>query len=339
MSGYVSTDPSVRVHRRSHLASWQRCPARFRAEAAAPSAVSANEDALQRGTAFHDCVESILLAMAGRKQTTPQRSDVEAALAVVPRSVREEVGVLIEGWLAGWPPVHVIDVERLMSSFVLAPGESPDGREHRIGGRIDLATHPSIIWDWKTAWYVPTQSEIEADLQVLSYAVMASDHYGWESVTVAVSFVRWGVVRHVTYDVEALNAAAEKLKTAVLGFLAWEAEMTATATAEPRPGRHCAGCPLLSRCDVASPDVIRSSEDATVLATRLALLEKQGPRLREMLRDYLAGRPGSTVSAADAEFRLDAQQSRPQVLQRQHLAKPIIHLLENGQRSTSQACG
>lgn len=297
---YVSNDPRVRLHRRSSLSSWRRCRVRHEYESSNPAAVSANVDALERGTGFHAVVEDLLARRVGRVSGSPPPQEIAAAVArclesgEVTPATEQEVRMLLERWAEQYPLSVALDVELLLSSLVLPSGQSPDGLEHRVGGRLDLVTAPNVVWDWKTAYRVPTQSELQRDLQVISYAIMASDHYGWESVTVAVQFVRWGVTRFVEFDAAALAEASRVLAVAVAEFLAWESSAAAMPD-EPTPGRHCEGCPLLARCEVASPDCVQGDRDARELAAALGQSERRGRRLRAMLRDWLAARPGAAV--------------------------------------------
>ncbi len=301
---YKSTRRGVRIHRRSDLQNHFRCPARHHAEKGLGEGAITNREALERGTWFHACVEAMLKPIKDQKLAAPDPNDALPVLAKVPDSLRPEVSDLLGRWIRRWPVTHVIDVEILLSSEVLSVGESPDGLAHHIGGRLDLVTFPQMIWDWKTGWAVPSTEALQRDLQVCSYPVLASDHYGWTEVQVAVDFPRWGVTRVVDFDLEAIKQSVIRLKEHIIDLLAWEQDVANAKPSEARPGPHCEGCPLLVRCEVAHPEAIRNERDAAQLALAVLQEEHKGARRRELLRDYVAKRPNKAIEAGGAVFEL-----------------------------------
>lgn len=302
--GYRSSDPNIRIHRRSNISNHFRCPARHGAELQLGDGAIVNREALDRGTWFHACVEAMLMPIRGNKLGTPERQDALPVLGRCPETLRTEVAELVGKWLRRWPTTHVIDVEVLLSSEVLSKSESPDGKAHHIGGRLDLVTHPQMVWDWKSGWGVMTSEASLKDLQIASYGLMASDHYGWSEVDIAVDYPRWGITRVVTMGLPEIKEAAVRLKEYVLDLLVWEKEVAAAKPSEARPGPHCHGCPLLTRCDVAHPEAIRNENDAKLTALAIIQEETKAPRRREILRDYLAKQTGQRLEAGGAIFEL-----------------------------------
>lgn len=301
---YRSTRKGIRVHRRSDLQTCYRCPARHHAEKQLGDGAIYNRQALERGTWFHAGVEAMLKPMRGNNLGMPLGTDALGAIAKCPSSLREEVMDLLRRWIKRFPITHVIDVEVLLSSEVLNAGESPDGLAHHVGGRLDLVTHPQMVWDWKTGWAVPSIAALMQEIQPCSYALMASDKYGWTEVDVAVDFVRLGVTRLLHFDLAAIKAAAIRVKEHILDLLAWEKEVAQANPSEARPGIHCNGCPLITRCDVAHPDAIKGQPDAEQMATALLQEDMKATRRRKNLRDYIASLPNRRMEAGGAVFEI-----------------------------------
>ncbi len=311
---YLTDEAGVRIHRRSHLDSVARCPARFHMERDMERAnvPHTNQAALDRGTAVHDCLERMLKAVAQGSVQRPEEVDVDDIITQAPSDVREEVRMLVDQWLNQFGGFdQILGVEVLMDSTIISKAESPDGLAHKIGGRLDVVVadpddhEAGHVWDWKTAWYVPPAQDLVDDLQVVTYALMASDRYGWTKVTVNLYFARWGVTRTVTFDLEAIEWADKKIHRAILEFIAWEAEAAELGDEERRPGKWCVGCPLLNSCDTPAPQVIKNQEDFEQAGGLILKNERQGPAVKAALAEYLAEQPeGTELAAGGFKFSL-----------------------------------
>jgi hypothetical protein len=308
--GYQSNRAGVRIHRRSHLDQQVRCPDRHRAEQQGQRG-TANEQPLERGTGFHAVAEAALLDAQRRGLT---RVDADFAR----RAVREhttpetysEVVALVDRWAGRMDLSGMIDAETLLSSRIIRADESPDGLEHRIGGRLDVILEPGIVWDFKTQYAVPALDDLMHDRQVCSYALMASDRYQWERVTVVMDYVRWDTQRWLDFDLEALKAVVRMLDRAIRDYLAWELEMRDAAEGERRPSRFCGGCPLLLSCDVAPPDIVGSWDQAAAAASTLLLRDAQTPVIRDQIKAWLVAHEGESLVVNGTEYYLGLEGPR-----------------------------
>lgn len=301
---YQSDDPAIRIHRRSHISSFVNCPSRLAAEDKWDSGI--DPVARMRGNLFHSCAEYVLKSVkAGWKA---QDVDIEPVLEknadIADAAIQAEVRELVKAWQIRWDFPTPIEVEQLCTSTILTPDESPDRLTHQIGGTIDLACEPNNVWDWKTAYACLSQEAAQEDIQVGSYALLASDRYGWEEVAVSVAFVRWGVTRRVEFDLDSILDWEQRLKAHLLNYLVWESQMEKEDPETKRAGPHCATCPILSRCDSAAPAAIVNVDDAGEFGNHLAKLRAQSPAMSSSLIEWLQQNPESHVKIGERYYGL-----------------------------------
>lgn len=306
---YESDDPSVRIHRRSHISSFALCPSKLAAEDKWETGGGGElAVARDRGRLFHRCAQYVLLSQ--KKGWRPERVNIEPVIeqapATVDDDVKEEVREFVNKWIVCWPfkADKIREVEAMCASTILEPDESPDGLTHKIGGQIDLNLDPNHVWDWKTSWRCPGQTEFEQDIQVGSYALLASDRFGLDKVTVSMAFVRWGATRTVSLDLDAIAEWEQRLKSHLLNFLKWESEMSAADPETKVPGPHCAWCPILERCESAAPSVIVSIDDANDFGNHIERNELQTPAMKKSLIAWLEQHPGQTIQIGHRRYRL-----------------------------------
>lgn len=296
---YKSNDPTVRIHRRSHISSFVTCPSRLVAEEKHDSGI--DPIARHRGLLFHGCAEYVLKSqMAG---WNPDAVDVEPVITQGEVGVRDEVRAMVKSWRNRWRFAKPLEVEALATSVILRPDESPDGLTHMIGGRIDLQVERAV-WDWKTAYKILSQEQSEDDIQCGSYAILASDRYNWSDLSVNVAFVRWGVTRTVRFDLKKLLEWQERLKLHILNFLQWEKRLAEADPEEKNPGPHCGTCPILARCESAAPATVVNIEDANLMGGQLAKISKQSPAMKEALVAWLLDHPDQRVQVGDRFYGL-----------------------------------
>ncbi len=299
-STYDSGDPTIRIHRRSHISSFTICPARLVAEDKWDSGI--DPVALERGRMFHRCAEVALQQQIDGADITDV--DVQSVIDDCGSAIRDDVMRLFNLWQQRWSFESPVAVEQMCTSTILSPEESPDGLTHKIGGVMDLVCAPNQIWDWKTAYACMTQEAMADDIQVGAYALLASDHYGLENVTVNVAFVRWGVTRSLSFDLESICEWEQRLKTHLLEYLSWESQMLVDDSETTRPGPHCATCPILTRCDTPYPSVITNSDDASDTAMHIAKATTQTPAMKRSLIAWLQHNPGQTVTIGQRLYEL-----------------------------------
>ncbi len=297
---YHSDDPSIRIHRRSHISNFVNCPARLAAEDQWESGI--DPVARARGHAFHRCTEFVLKSQLAGWQAADV--NVEPVIEQADAGIRDEVRSLEKSWRLRYQFPKPIEVETLCKSIILRPDESPDGLTHMIGGTIDLTCEPRNVWDWKTAYAILSQEAAQDDIQVGSYALLASDRYGWETLTVNVAFVRWGVTRSVDFDMESILDWEQRLKGHLLAYLSWESEMIKEDSSIKRAGPHCATCPIISRCDSAHPSAIANAEDAQEFGNHLAKLSAQSPAMKASLIAWLIQNPEEHVKVGERFYGL-----------------------------------
>jgi hypothetical protein len=151
---------------------------------------------------------------------------------------------------------------------------------------IDAPVLTLIVDDFKTDYFVPSQSEIENPESRWWKQAM---EYAWGGVVylypsaVAVQFrfkfVRWGVTRVITITREDIDRYAEM-------FLARVRFIEATTEFPATPGEHCRMCPFLGGACPIEKETAKYQRDIERVAARFVYDEAARETVRETLKAH-----------------------------------------------------
>lgn len=296
----------------SQLEAYDSCPAAYRYtyvdRLPAPEA-----DQRQRllGSALHAVVERYVRHCVATRspqdlealERLPQELYKSGAVRHATASLyREALGILrpfLQRWQVPWD--RVVGVEHrfaLTADGGMTDWRSPDAA---IRGVLDLVTVDgslATVWDWKSGWVEEDEAAMALAWAPAIYgAAMWAWAHGLERVEVEYWYVRSGRIRRVEITREAAREGLAWVRAA--------AERIAAALADPnpdeawpaRPGRACATCPWVARCqagreaaNIAEVPPVTTESEARRLAGLLLAAEARTARLRQALQDWLRER-------------------------------------------------
>jgi len=116
-------------------------------------------------------------------------------------------------------------------------------------GRIDrvdeVAPGYFEVIDYKTGKAVPTQRDLDKDLQMTIYATIAKHHYGFIPSRLTADYLREGVSIATTRTAEDIAEGIEEIRRII-------AEIKSCRDFAARPGRLCSWCDFLEICEAGS---------------------------------------------------------------------------------------
>jgi len=156
---------------------------------------------------------------------------------------------------------------------------------------IDAGEHLLVIDDWKTDYFVPSQSDIDDPekrwwKQGVQYAWGAL-HYLYPSavaVEVNFKFVRWNVKRTIVFYRDEIEAFAETFVRRI-NFIEQATEFPAT------PGEHCRSCPFIGGACPIAAKTAKYGDDIEALAAKFVYVEAVQAERRDALKGH-AGTDG-----------------------------------------------
>lgn len=156
-----------------------------------------------------------------------------------------------------------------------------------------------VISDFKTDHKIRPQSEVEKDLQLRRYAVVASKVFtDAREFRCRMDFVRHGVVREVTYD---LGQVAEF----ELQLIA-DIEQVENATEWPAtPGTQCDWCSYTKGCpavEAENIDVVTNAEQAVAAAAQFIVLEARRAVVKAPLAEWCNVEGAVTTNGKDVGY-------------------------------------
>ena len=115
-----------------------------------------------------------------------------------------------------------------------------------------------VIYDWKTAWGMPSDSKLEKDTQAISYSAIIAEQY---PNAPSIKFIWWNIRYKRGHMIE--RAAEEWTALATPIFKACYDRDRASQPAmakDTRPGEHCGSCPFAEGCLVEMDEPIEDGE-------------------------------------------------------------------------------
>jgi RecB family exonuclease len=121
-----------------------------------------------------------------------------------------------------------------------------------LSGRIDrideVAPGYFEVIDYKTGRFVPTQRDLDKDLQMTIYAAIAKHHYGFVPSRLTAEYLRGGMSIATTRTVEDIAKGVEHIRDIIVRIKGCE-------DFEARPGRLCKWCDFLEICEAGAEAV------------------------------------------------------------------------------------
>jgi putative RecB family exonuclease len=121
-----------------------------------------------------------------------------------------------------------------------------------LSGRIDrideVAQGYYEVIDYKTGRSVPTQRDLDKDLQMTVYATIAKHHFGFVPSRLTAEYLRSGISIATTRTVDDIAKGIETIRDIV-------EEIKSCKEFEARPGRLCQWCDFLEICEAGSEAV------------------------------------------------------------------------------------
>jgi len=134
-------------------------------------------------------------------------------------------------------PSYIEDtVEVAVSDFLLS------GRIDRVD---EVAPGYFEVIDYKTGRSVPTQRDLDKDLQMTIYAAIAKHHYGFLPSRLTAEYLRGGLSISTTRTVDDIAQGIEYIREIIL-------RIKGCGDFEARPGRLCKWCDFLEICEAGS---------------------------------------------------------------------------------------
>ncbi len=139
------------------------------------------------------------------------------------------------------------------------------------------------ISDAKTNYQISPQAEIDKNAQLRYYAWMAAQkHPQAETFVCSIDFVRHGVIREVTYELDDISAIEDRI-IANIDRIEGDSEYKAT------PGAGCGWCSWSRDCPAVTdrgPEVLLSAQDAEELAGEKVALEARKKAIDTLLKPW-----------------------------------------------------
>ena len=121
-----------------------------------------------------------------------------------------------------------------------------------LSGRIDrideVASGYFEVIDYKTGRFVPTQRDLDKDLQMTIYATIAKHHYGFVPSRLSAEYLRDGLSIATTRTVDDIAEGVDHIRD-IIG------RIKDCEDFEARPGRLCKWCDFLEICEAGSEAV------------------------------------------------------------------------------------
>lgn len=157
-----------------------------------------------------------------------------------------------------------------------------------------------VLFDWKTAWGLPSDAKLEQDVQAITYCAAMADLYPDARV---VRFVWWNVRYQKGHMIERSPDEWRSLAQAIFKACYDKDRMDdQKILCDTRPGEHCGRCKYSSKCVVELPEGDRASMDDAELYRYSQRISELGKQIRSGLNDRLKARTG--VLELDGGVRL-----------------------------------
>jgi RecB family exonuclease len=121
-----------------------------------------------------------------------------------------------------------------------------------LSGRIDrideVAPGYFEVIDYKTGRSVPTQRDLDKDLQMTIYATIAKHHYGFVPSRLTADYLRSGISISTTRTVDDIADGIDRIRNII-------EDIKSCKEFEARPGRLCQWCDFLEICEAGSEAV------------------------------------------------------------------------------------
>ena len=290
----------------SQLDTYDGCPLRFKRKYIEKREEPASE-ALERGIAVHEVIaEYVKHCLAEGVQT-----DLDFL-----RSIQgtDEVMEILETYAS----THMIEpgdyeIEE-MWKVPLGP--------FTFWGKVDLFQDCGelvAITDAKTDWQLRSQTDIDRDLQLRTYAWMASVKYPQATeFHCAIDFVRHGVLRETTYTLADIPAIEKTI-------IAKVEEIEADKKFQARPGPSCSYCAFTADCravTAANIETVSDLEEAEMAAAQLLAIKARAKALEELLKPWCSENGAVETNGMETGFFKSESYEYPDVL-------ALWQLLEN----------
>jgi len=157
-----------------------------------------------------------------------------------------------------------------------------------------------VITDLKTDHKIRSQTDIDKDPQLRTYAWMASLKYPLaQEFHCAIDFVRYGVTRETTYTREDMPAIEKRISSQI-------EEIEADRKYEAVPGLTCGYCSYTDRCPAVTHgggiEVIASADDAGRAAAELIALKARVKSIEDLLKPWTSTNGAIEVNGMEAGF-------------------------------------
>lgn len=254
----------------SKISTYQGCPRKFKLQYI-DKLPEVPSDALEIGSEVHEWIKNY----TQHCQDAGLQTDLEFLRSV---NARPEVMELLE---------------RFADTHMFAPGNytfeemwKMDFEGYTWWAVVDLLEDRGetvIITDYKTDRAIRSQADIESDLQLKIYAERASEKVPEAQEFICrIDFVRFGVIREVTYMREDIPKIKREMLSAV-------ERIESDEEFKARPGAMCAWCSWTADCPAIKADgveVITCPEDAEKLAAQKIAIEARKKQIDALLKEY-----------------------------------------------------
>jgi len=184
-------------------------------------------------------------------------------------------------------------LETYANSHLLEPGKYEIEEMWKIPlgpftfwGKVDLLQDCGwdvAIIDAKTDWQLRSQTDIDKDQQLRTYAWMASIKYPEaQEFHCAIDFVRHGVIRDTTYTIDDIPAIEKSI-------LAKVEEIEADKKFQARPGPSCSYCAFTADCRAVTAgniETVSDLEEAEMAAAQLLAIKARAKALEDLLKPW-----------------------------------------------------
>jgi len=249
---------------------YNQCPRAFECRYT-KKLLEAVSEALERGTAVHEAIAAYTRHCLDKGLKT----DVQFLLDY---QGTDEVREILETYA----DTHILEP----GNYVIEEMWNIALGGHTWWGVIDQLKDEGeclIITDLKTDHVIRSQAEIDKDFQLRCYAWMAAQKYPDAKVFICrIDFVRYGVIREVTYLLEDIPAIEKDI-------LAGIERIEADQEYKPTPGSYCGWCSWTADCPALTNgglEVLTGPEDALALAGERIALDARRKAIDTLLKPW-----------------------------------------------------